>query len=173
MPHPIFLCAEICNFQLKEDSMRLINPRRPTYSMCVFLSLFLITVVAISVIVRPSSAITNGGSILALNSPLTENFNALATAGTANAWSDNVTIGGLFAQFGAVPTNPTTYRASTGSDNTGAIYSFGSASSTDRAFGSIASGTTGDIFWGLSSPTTPARLSPLSISLIPGSSGAT
>jgi hypothetical protein len=116
--------------------------------MCVFLSLFLITVVAISVIVRPSSAITNGGSITALNSPLTENFNSLATAGTGNAWSDNVTISGMFAQFGAVPTNPTTYRASTGSDNTGAIYSFGSTSSTDRAFGSIASGTTGDIFWG-------------------------
>ena len=78
--------------------MRLISPHRAMRRV-LLLSLFLITAVAVAVIVRPSSAITNNGSITTLGSPLTENFNTLATAGTANAWSDNSTIGGLYAQF--------------------------------------------------------------------------
>jgi predicted extracellular nuclease len=125
--------------------MRLIRPLRATRRV-LLLSFFLITAIAVAVIVRPSSAITNNGSITTLGSPLTENFNTLATAGTANAWSDNSTIGGLYAQFAAIATNPTTYRASNGGDNAGAIYSYGTAA--ERAFGSVGSNTTGDIFYG-------------------------
>lgn len=124
---------------------------RPIRPLCLtrrvlFLSIFFVAAVGIAVMVRPSSAITNSGSITTLGSPLTENFNTLATAGTANAWSDNSTIGGLYAQFAAIATNPTTYRASSGTDTAGAIYSFGTT--TERAFGSIGSNATGDIFYG-------------------------
>ena len=125
--------------------MRLIRPQRAARRV-LLLSLLVVTAIAVAVIVRPSSAITNSGSITTLGSPLTENFDSLATAGTANVWSDNSTIGGLYAQFAAIATNPTTYRASGGTDTTGAIYSFGTTS--DRAFGSIGSNTTGDIFYG-------------------------
>ena len=80
----------------------------------------------------------------------TQNFDTLATAGTANTWTDGTTLPGWYAQFSATPANPTTYRASTGTDTTGAIYSFGVAGTnalTERAFGSISSGTPVDIYY--------------------------
>src|ERR1041384_1226669 len=81
---------------------------------------------------------------------VTQNFDSLATSGTANTWTDGTTLPGWYAQFTVTPSNPTTYRASTGTDTTGAIYSFGVAGTnavTERAFGSIASGTPGDIYY--------------------------
>src|SRR6185503_19264799 len=67
-----------------------------------------------------SSALTNNGSITAFSSPLTENFDTLASVGTAIAWTDNVTIPGWYA-------TPVTYNSGTGSSNAGALYSFGAA----------------------------------------------
>lgn len=128
--------------------MRLISPQRATRRVLLLLSLFIVTAIAVSVIVRPSSAITNNGSITTLGSPLTENFNTLATSGTANAWSDNSTIGGLYAQFAAVATNPTIYIADAGTSNTGGIHSHGTGTNTERALGSVGSNATGDIFYG-------------------------
>lgn len=87
--------------------------------------------------------------ISTLGVPVTQNFDTLATSGTANAWTDDSTLAGWFAQFSATPTNPTTYRADAGGSNTGAIYSWGTGAATERAFGSIGSGTPGDIFWGI------------------------
>ena len=40
------------------------------------------------------------------------------------------------------------YRVGTGSSNVGALYSFGAAGSTERAFGSLASGSTGTLNYG-------------------------
>lgn len=71
-----------------------------------------------------------------------QNFNSLAQTGTANIWTDGVTIDSWF-------TGRSTYRASTGTDNAGAIYSFGSTASSDRALGSVGSNTTGNIAWGV------------------------
>ncbi|HXT21958.1 MAG TPA: ExeM/NucH family extracellular endonuclease, partial [Thermoanaerobaculia bacterium] len=88
-------------------------------------------------------------SLTTLGSPSTQNFDSLATSGTANAWTDNSTLPGWYAQFSATPANPTTYRADSGGSNTGAIYSWGVAATnplTERAFGSVASGTPGNIF---------------------------
>ena len=143
--------------------MRLISPRRGklnthSFSPAAFiksrrstlaslLAIFLLTALAVS-FVQPSSALTNNGSVVSFGSPLTENFDTLATAGTANAWSDNSTIGGLYAQFAAVPTNPTVYIADAGTSNTGGIHSYGTGTSTERALGSVGSNATGDIFFG-------------------------
>ena len=128
--------------------MRLISPLHPTRRVGLFsLSLVLFAII-ISMIVRSSSAITNSGNITTLDAPLTENFNTLATAGTANPWSDNSTIGGMYAQFAAVPTNPTTYIADAGTSNTGAIHSYGTGTNTERALGGVGSNTTGDIYFG-------------------------
>ena len=64
-----------------------------------------------------------------------QNFNALAAAGTASTLPDGVYI----AESG---TNAdTTYAAGTGSSNTGNTYSFGSLGSSDRALGGLQSGT--------------------------------
>src|SRR5436309_8375887 len=111
--------------------------------VAVSLLISLISVgVAVSVLVRPSSAITNGGSITTLGTPLTENFDTLASTGTGLIWTDNSTIPGWYS-------NRTTYNSGTGSSNTGALYSFGIAGTnpvTDRALGSVASGTTLTIY---------------------------
>src|SRR3954470_17956866 len=89
-------------------------------------------------------------SLNTIGTAVTQNFDSLLTTGTANTWTDGTTLAGWYAQFVATPSNPTTYRASTGADNVGAIYSFGVAGTnpvTDRAFGSISSGTPGDIYY--------------------------
>jgi hypothetical protein len=101
--------------------------------------------VVVSTLVQRSSALTNSGSITTLGSPLTENFDTLASTGTNVAWADNVTIPGWYS-------SRTTYNSGTGSSNTGALYSFGVAGTnpvTDRALGSVGSGTTGTIYWGV------------------------
>src|SRR5438093_38395 len=98
--------------------------------------------VLVSHMVQSSFALTNGGSITALGVPLTENFDTLAQTGTGIAWADNSTIPGWYS-------TRTTYNSGTGSSNTGALYSFGVAGTnpvTDRALGSVASGSTGTVY---------------------------
>jgi endonuclease/exonuclease/phosphatase family metal-dependent hydrolase len=81
-----------------------------------------------------------------------QNFNSLATSGTANPWTDNSTLPGWYASKTAGGTTVTSYQAGTGSVTTGAIYSFGVAGVnpvTDRALGSVASGTPGVFAYGV------------------------
>src|SRR5689334_1473781 len=109
-----------------------------------FPRLVAVCAIALSMFVR-AGALTNGGSITALNAPLTENFDSLAQTGTGIAWADNVTLPGWYS-------SRTTYNTGTGSSNTGALYSFGVAGTnpvTDRALGSVGSGGTGTVYWGV------------------------
>jgi hypothetical protein len=81
-------------------------------------------------------------NINSLPATITQDFNSLATSGTSNTWSDNTTLTGWYS-------TRTEYRASDGSSTAGALYSFGTGTASDRALGSIASGTTGSIFFGI------------------------
>ena len=81
-------------------------------------------------------------NINSLPATITQDFNSLATSGTSNPWSDNTTLTGWYS-------TRTEYRASDGSSTAGALYSFGTGTASDRALGSIASGTTGSIFFGI------------------------
>lgn len=77
-------------------------------------------------------------SLAALDTAATQDFDTLATTGTANAltipgWDLNETGGGA--------RDNELYAADTGASNTGDAYSFGSAAATDRAFGALQSGT--------------------------------
>lgn len=65
----------------------------------------------------------------------TQNFDALANTGT----SSTVPVGWAFSETGTGAN--ATYTAGTGSSVTGDTYSFGSALATDRAFGSLLSGS--------------------------------
>jgi hypothetical protein len=98
----------------------------------------------------------------ALNLPLTQDFDTLASTGTNNVWSNNTTIPGWYSSRVA-------YNAGTGSSNTGALYSFGVAGAnpvTDRALGGIASGGTGTFFWGVRlRNSTGSQITSLAISL--------
>ena len=93
----------------------------------------------------------SGQILFSTSSPYTQDFDSLASSGTTNTWTDNSTLPGWYAskvQVGAI----TTYRADTGTANTGAIYSYGVAGVnpiTDRALGSIASGTPGNLAYGV------------------------
>jgi hypothetical protein len=76
----------------------------------------------------------------------TQNFDSLLNTGTANAWVQDSTIPGWIARRALpAPADWATYRAGLGADNAGALYSYGSASATDRALGSLSSGTPGTI----------------------------
>jgi hypothetical protein len=74
-------------------------------------------------------------SLTASGTAYTQNFDTLANTGT----SSTVPAGWAFSESG---TNAnTTYSTGTGSGNTGDTYSFGAAASTDRAFGTLLSGS--------------------------------
>ena len=75
-------------------------------------------------------------SLTTLDTAYAQDFNSLASSGTANT---TVPAGWEFSESG---TNAnTTYRAGTGSDNTGDTFSFGAAGNSERAFGGLRSGT--------------------------------
>lgn len=78
-----------------------------------------------------------------------QNFDSLADSGTANTWADNATLPGWYASKTAAGTTVTVYRGDDGSSSAGALYSFGSSSSTERALGSVASGTPGNFAYGV------------------------
>ncbi|MBD0337285.1 MAG: DUF3616 domain-containing protein, partial [Cyanobacteria bacterium Co-bin13] len=78
---------------------------------------------------------------IALSNPYSQTFDSLANTSTNIAWTDSQTLAGWYS------TRPT-YNSGTGSSNAGALYSFGAAGNGERALGSVASGSTGTIFYG-------------------------
>ena len=82
----------------------------------------------------------------------TQNFNSLASSGAGLAWTDGSTLPGWYActNRSASARGPiTVYRADAGSGSAGALYSYGAASASDRALGSVASGTPGSFAYGV------------------------
>lgn len=67
----------------------------------------------------------------------TENFDALATSGTTNPWTDNSVITNWYAQRTGTGTN---YAATGGTANGGNLYSYGTGTNAERALGSLGSG---------------------------------
>jgi endonuclease/exonuclease/phosphatase family metal-dependent hydrolase len=78
-----------------------------------------------------------------------QNFDALASSGSANPWVDNSTLPGWYASKSVAPSAIATYRADSGISTAGAIYSFGDSASNERALGSVASGTPGNFAYGV------------------------
>jgi hypothetical protein len=79
----------------------------------------------------------------------TQNFNSSSTTGN-KPWVDNSTLPNRYMEYSK--TQATTIIASNSSSATGALYYFGSINSTDRALGSINSGTSvnhGGIYYGV------------------------
>ncbi len=69
-----------------------------------------------------------------------QDFNSLTNTGTGITWTNGITIPGWYS-------SRITYNASDGSSNTGALYSFGTIATTDRALGSVGSGGTGTVYY--------------------------
>lgn len=94
----------------------------------------------------------------------TQDFDSLANTGADVTFTDNSTITGWHAYsgdtaysgsgaftftLGTANTAADAYDASDGSSGTGELYSFGTGTSTDRAFGAVGSGTPDDFFIGV------------------------
>jgi uncharacterized protein len=95
---------------------------------------------------------------ISLNTPYFQDFDSLSTSNTA--WTNDQTLAGWYS-------SRTTINAGTGSSNTGSLYSFGAAGNSDRALGSVASGTTGTLLYGAKFfNDTGATLTSLSISYV-------
>jgi predicted extracellular nuclease len=71
-----------------------------------------------------------------------QNFDGLASSGTGNSWTNDLTLPGwqLFRQPAATPVAINSYNADTGASTTGTFLSYGSSGSSDRALGSLGSG---------------------------------
>ena len=74
-------------------------------------------------------------SLTAVGTAYTQDFNTLANTGTAST----LPVGWAFSE--SLANANATYTAGTGSSTAGDTYSFGSTGSTDRAFGTLQSGT--------------------------------
>jgi hypothetical protein len=106
--------------------------------------------VVFAVLAHPTTPVS--AQILISAGTYAQNFDSLATSGTSNPWTDNSTLPGWYASKSVAPSAITTYRAESGTANTGALYSFGVAgvsNATDRALGSTSSGTPGTIAFGV------------------------
>ncbi|HYF65971.1 MAG TPA: hypothetical protein VD886_24290 [Herpetosiphonaceae bacterium] len=94
----------------------------------------------------PRRAYAAPNPFTALDVPYTRDFAALANSGTANAWTDNMSpLNGWYESDNTA----TTYRAGDGSANNGDLHSFGTGTNADRALGSVASGATATLFYGV------------------------
>lgn len=80
----------------------------------------------------------NSRSIIALGTPITEDFNTLATSGTTNT---ALPPGFALTESGGGARDNEQYAADTGSSNTGDTYSYGASGNSERAFGGLQSGT--------------------------------
>lgn len=101
---------------------------------------------------------TNGGALAA--PPVidgagryAQNFDSLPSVGT-NAWSNNVTLPGWIAQRTTAGTNIV---ADAGSSTAGNLYSYGGASSGERALGSLGSSSAGNFAHGVNLQNTSGR----------------
>jgi uncharacterized protein len=104
----------------------------------------LITILALMLMALPmqgAQALGGGSgtiSLPTLGSAYTQNFDTLANTGSTN----NLTINGWYLnETGSSSANNGQYNAGTGSGTGGDVYSFGAAASTERAFGTLFSGT--------------------------------
>ena len=85
--------------------------------------------------------ITKGGT------PYLQDFNTLASTGTSNTWSGNVTLEGWYVTLGS--SSIATYLTDNGNSSSSNVYSYGSTGSTERAFGVIANSTSSTTRFGL------------------------
>jgi hypothetical protein len=81
-------------------------------------------------------------SAIGLSGIYRQHFNSLMHTGSGMVWKDDSTLTGWFASRNE-------YNTGTGSSFGGSLYSYGSANDPERALGSLASATTGNIHYGV------------------------
>lgn len=105
-----------------------------------------------------AASVASAQSIVSFTGTYSQNFDSLANTGTSASWSNNAAFpviqgwsawrtnaAGIFGGRDSSTNNFTAYGINDGGSNSGNLYSYGAANSTDRALGSLSSGTPGDI----------------------------
>lgn len=87
-------------------------------------------------------------SVNSIGVPVTENFNSLTTSNSIISWNQNSTLQGWYAYEMDPYSKPIDYSADSGTSTGGRLYSYGRASNSDRALGSLCSGSNDSIFFG-------------------------
>lgn len=104
-------------------------------------------------------------SLTTLSSPYSQDFNTLSN--TAGSTTNNLTITGWFlTESGGGARDNEQYAVDTGASNTGDMFSYGSASATDRSIGGLRSGTLIPTFGSCFTNNTGSTISSLNISLV-------
>jgi hypothetical protein len=88
-----------------------------------------------------------------------QNFDSLPSTGASGAWTDNTTLAGWYASRATTsstvsygPNSYTVFRVDSGANNSGSLFDYGVAgvnAITDRALGSLSSGTPGTNAFGV------------------------
>lgn len=78
-----------------------------------------------------------------------QSFDTLASSGSVNGWTDNLTLPGWYASKNVLPNAVTNYIANAGSLPTGSLYSYGATAAVNRSLGVLVSGTPGNMAFGL------------------------
>lgn len=118
---------------------------------------FLLVALVVAVVQFPGRAIP----LSQFNVPITENFDALASSGTTNTI---MPAGWSFRETGSG--GNLTYAAGVGSSATGNTYSFGAASSSERALGAVRSSSVAVAFGTVVSNQTGAVITDLAIAYV-------
>jgi hypothetical protein len=92
---------------------------------------------AIGLVLAGAGVAAGSSSLTAIDTAYTQDFDTLAATGESNVLPD----GWALAEAGSSANNDGNYTAGTGSSNAGDTYSFGAAGSSERAFGTLLSGT--------------------------------
>ncbi|MFO1476745.1 MAG: hypothetical protein U1F98_08850 [Verrucomicrobiota bacterium] len=95
-----------------------------------------------------AAGISVKGQVLLSGGVYQQDFNTLPAAG-AGAWVNNATLQGWYVSRSASPGIVTNLAASNGNGTTGGLFSFGDPGSSDRALGTLASGGTGRMAFGV------------------------
>lgn len=92
-----------------------------------------------------------GATVTNVSPSVSQNFDTLANTGTTNSFSAWAVSSGQSWEATSSLSAPAVgqYSASNGSSTAGSMYSFGAINSSERALGSIASGPTGTLYYGL------------------------
>jgi len=110
-----------------------------------FLPLLIAGLMASSAIVLAEGA-SGSGTVSIINSaPILQNFDTLSNSTTP---SNVLPTGWYLTEIGTGGAADGSYVVGTGSSNAGGAYSFGATSSTDRALGSVGSGTVTPVYFG-------------------------
>ena len=110
--------------------------------------------IAVAILTIATFNFANAQIFFSSGTPYLNNFDSLGSAATA-VWTDNSTLPGWYADRagGTAAAGPIpTYIGGTGSGTTGGLYSWGVAGVnplTDRALGSLSSGTPGTLAYGV------------------------